>query len=353
MRKHARAVLGPITLERRLLRAAGLLLSVHLLGVVGYIVIEGWSLLDALYMTVTSITTVGFQETRPLSDGGRIFTIFLILFGVGTAFYILTSLVAIVLEGELGLLLGVRTMKRKIEALRDHYILYGFGRVGEEIARELKERRVPFVIVDSNPEALERCRRHDYLLVEGDASSDAILLKAVIERARCLLAASDSDSGNTYVVLSAKALNPRIFVIARVGQSVSEERVRRAGADRVISPYRISGRRMALSALQPLVVDFIDTLATGRHGEQVLAELEATEESGLIGMTIEDCFRACPGATLLALQEPTGSIQVGPRGTTTLAPGDRLIVLGTEEELEALGPRPTAAAAQESVQKGI
>jgi len=315
--------------------------------------IEGFSFLDAAYQTITAVTTAGFGEINPLGDAGRVFTIGIIILGIVVILYILTAVMQLAVEGELETLLGVRRMKRKIEALRDHYILCGFGRVGEEIARELKERRVPFVIVDSNPEALERCRRHDYLLVEGDASSDAILLKAVIERARCLLAASDSDSGNTYVVLSAKALNPRIFVIARVGQSVSEERVRRAGADRVISPYRISGRRMALSALQPLVVDFIDTLVTGRHGEQVLAELEATEESGLIGMTIEDCFRACPGATLLALQEPTGSIQVGPRGTTTLAPGDRLIVLGTEEELEALGPRPTAAAAQESVQKGI
>jgi voltage-gated potassium channel len=344
-------MLGPIGLERRLLWAAALLLSVHLFGVVGYMVIEGWSLLDALYMTVTTITTVGFTETRPLSDGGRIFTMFLILFGVGAAFYILTSLVALVLEGELGLFLGVRTMKRQIEALRDHYILCGFGRVGEEIAREFTERRIPFVIVDDNPDALERCRRHDYLLIEGDASSDAILLEAGIDRARCLLAASDSDSGNTYITLAAKAFNPHIFVVARVGKPVSEERVRRAGADRVISPYSIGGRRMALSALQPLVVDFIDTLATGRHGEQVLAEVEATEESGLPGMTIEDCFRACPGATLLALHKPTGSIQVGPRGTATLAPGDRLIVLATEEELEALGPRPETAEPEASTKE--
>jgi voltage-gated potassium channel len=344
-------MLGPIALERRLLRAAALLLSVHLFGVVGYIVIEGWSLLDALYMTVISITTVGFTETHPLSDGGRIFTIFLILSGVGAAFYILTSLVALVLEGELRLFLGVRTMKRQIDALRDHYILCGFGRVGEEIAREFEARRIPFVIVESLPESLERCRRHDYPVVEGDATSDAVLLEAGIERARCLLAASDSDSGNTYIVLSAKALNPRVFVVARVGQLVSEERVRRAGADRVISPYSIGGRRMALSALQPLVVDFIDTLVTGRHGEQVLAEVEATEESGLPGMTIEGCFRACPDATLLALQKPTGSIHVGPRGTTTLAPGDRLIVLGTEEELKALGPRPQAAEPEASTEE--
>jgi voltage-gated potassium channel len=331
--------------ERRLVVAALLLSALLVLGVAGYMLIEGWSFLDALFMTVTTITTVGFREVQPLGDGGRIFTIFLILFGVGVAFYILTSLVATVVEGDLGLALGVRRMKGKIEALRDHHILCGFGRVGEEIAREFTARKVPFVIVESNAESLERARKKDYhLIVEGDAATDAALLEAGIRHARCLLAASDSDAGNTYIVLTAKALNPRLFVVARAGQPVSEERVRRAGADRVISPYSIGGRRMALSALQPLVMDFIDTLAAGRHGEQILAELEVTEESGLAGQTIEGCFQNCPGATVLALQKATGPIQVGPRATTVLEAGDRLMVLGDEEDLEAL--RPTAAPEQ-------
>jgi voltage-gated potassium channel len=325
--------------ERRLLVAALLLPALLVLGVAGYMLIEGWSFLDALYMTVTSVTTVGFREVKPLSDGGRIFTIFLILFGVGVAFYILTTLVATVVEGDLGLALGVRRMKGRIDALRDHYILCGFGRVGEEIAREFTARKVPFVIVESNPESLERARKKDYhLIVEGDAATDAALLEAGIRHARCLLAASDSDAGNTYIVLTAKALNPRLFVVARAGQPVSEERVRRAGADRVISPYSIGGRRMALSSLQPLVVDFIDSLAAGRHGEQILAELEVTEESGLAGRTIEGCFQSCPGATVLALQKATGPIQVGPRASTVLEAGDRLMVLGDEEDLAALRP---------------
>jgi len=327
-----------------MLISAFLLAGLLTLGIVGYMLIEGWSLLDALYMTVTTITTVGFREVKPLSDEGRIFTVFLILFGVGVAFYILTSLVALVVEGDLGLALGLRRMKGKIEALRDHYVLCGFGRVGEEIARDLIARGVPFVIVDSNPEAIDRARKQEYLLVEGDASSDATLLEAGIQRARCLLAASDSDSGNTYIVLTAKALNPRLFVVARAGQPASVTPILRAGADRVISPYSIGGRRMALSALQPLVLDFIDTLAAGRHGEQILAELEASEESGLAGMTIERCFQACPGATVLALQKASGAVQVGPRGGTILETGDRLMVLAREEELEALHPAPTPSA---------
>ncbi len=332
-------ILPPITPERRLLTAVLLLVGLLVLGVVGYMIIEGWSLLDAFYMTVTTVTTVGFREVKPLSDEGRIFTTLLILVGVGIAFYILTNLVALVVEGDLGLALGLRRMKGKIEALRDHHILCGFGRVGEEIAREFTERGIPFVIIDSNPEAIERARKQDYLLIEGDASSDTLLLEAGIQRARCLLAASDSDSGNTYAILTAKALNPRIFTIARVGQRVSMTRMLRAGADRVISPYSIGGRRMALSALQPLLLDFIDTLATGHHGEQILAELEVSEESGLAGHTIEQCFRTCPSATILALQKPNGAVQVGPRGATTLDLGDRLMVLGNEADLETIrGP---------------
>ena len=333
-----------MTPMRRLAVGALLFFGLYAFGVLGYMAIEGWSFIDSLFMTAITVTTVGFEEVHPLDTGGKIFTIFVAFFGIGWAFYILLGLVDMILGGQLGLALGLRRMKGKIEALRDHYILCGFGRVGEGIARNFAGRRVPFVIVDSDPGAIERARKHDYLLVEGDATSDAVLIEAGIQRARCLLAASDSDSGNTYIVLTAKALNPRLFVVARAGQAASATPMLRAGADRVISPYRIGGRRMALSALQPLVVDFIDTLATGRHGEQILAELEASEESGLAGMTIEGCFQTCPGATVLALQKASGAIQVGPRGNAVLEPGDRLIVLGDEADLECMSPTPSPSA---------
>jgi voltage-gated potassium channel len=319
-------------------------LALWLVGIVGYVAIEGFSLLDAVYQTITAVTTAGFGEINPLDTGGRIFTIVIIILGIIVILYVLTAVMQIAVEGELENLLGARRMKGKIETLRDHYILCGFGRVGEEIAREFTDRKIPFVIVESNPEALERARKKRHLIIEGDAATDATLLEAGIKHARGLLAASDSDAGNTYIVLTAKALNPRLFVIARAGQPVSEERVRRAGADRVISPYSIGGRRMALTALQPLMLDFIDTLAAGRHGEQILAEIEVTEESGLAGLTIEGCFISCPGATVLALQRPTGPIQVGPRPTTVLEVGDRVMVLGDEVDLQAL--RPTATPKQ-------
>jgi voltage-gated potassium channel len=305
-------------------------------------IIEGWSLLDALYMTVTTVTTVGFREVQPLGTGGRIFTIFLILLGVGVALYLLVSLVSLVLEGELGLALGVRRMRAKIQALRNHYILCGFGRVGEEIGREFRDRGIPFVVVESNPEAVGRARERGFLFIDGDASSDTVLLEAGIQHARCLLAASDSDAGNTYITLTAKAVNPDILVVARAGQPANQRKLRRAGADRVISPYLIGGRRMALSALQPLVVEFIDTLVQGgAPGEHIIAELEASEESGLAGRTLQDALEGCASVTVLAIQKPTGEIMVGPRGAAVLELGDRLIILGEEGDLEALSrPRP-------------
>jgi voltage-gated potassium channel len=342
----------PLTPWQRLALGGTAALVLWVVGIIGYVTIEGFSFLDAAYQTITAVTTAGFGEINPLGDAGRIFTIVIIVVGIVVILYILTAVMQLAVEGELESLLGVRRMKGKIEALRDHYILCGFGRVGEEIAREFKARGVPFVIVDSNLEAIERARKQDYLLVEGDASSDATLTEAGIQRARCLLAASDSDSGNTYTVLTAKALNPRVFTVARVGQAASMTRMLRAGANRVISPYGIGGRRMALSALQPLVVDFIDTLATGRHGEQILAELEVTEESNLAGHTIEECFRTCTSATILGLQKPTGAIHVGPRGTTILELSDRLMVLGDEAELEAIsGPGPPPEQVEEATPK--
>jgi len=170
-------------------------------------------------------------------------------------------------------------------------------------------------------------------------------LAAGIQRARGLLAASDSDAGNTFIALTAKAINPHLVVIARAGYPESEPRMLRAGADRVVSPYGLAGRRMALTALQPLVLDFFDTLAT-RRGEQILAELEISTASGLAGQTIHDILHACPSAVVLGLQKATGAIQVGPRADTTLEEGDRLIVLGEEKELEAIRPADAGRARQ-------
>jgi voltage-gated potassium channel len=321
---------------RRLLLGGAMLGAVLVVGVAGYMIVEGWSFLDALFMTVTSITTVGYREVQPLDDGGRIFTIFVILFGVGTVFYLLTAAVAAVVEGELGAALGVRRMQQRIEGQRDHYILCGYGRVGEEITRDLVEHGVAFVIVESNPEALSRAQRSGHLYIEGDATQDDILQRAGIERARALLAASDSDAGNTFIVLTAKALNPNLFVVARAGHPQSEPRLERAGADRVISPYSIGGRRMALSALQPAMVDFMDLLSSRQEGDHLLAEILVTEDSPLHGKNVHDALHDCRRTTLLAIQRPNGEVVVGPDAEYRLQAGDRLMVVSNASEVEVL-----------------
>jgi voltage-gated potassium channel len=347
-RPSRRGAFDPVAPWRRIVFGSLALFALLAFGVSGYMVIEDWSFLDALYMTVTTVTTVGFREVEPLSDGGRVYTIFVILFGVGVALYILTALVQTVIEGELGEAFGVRRMKARIEALNDHYILCGFGRVGEEIAREFAERRVPFVIVETNPEAIERAQRYDYLLIEGDATQDAVLEEAGVARARVLVAASDSDSGNTYITLTAKALRPDMYVVARVGQPASESRARRAGADRVISPYSLAGRRMALSALQPLAIDFIDLIGPGLRGEQLLAELVVSDESIIAGRPVQEAFTAAPSTTLLAIQHTDGRLLVNPPGAYTLSAGDRLMLITTEPDMEELGRTRGAHAAAQS-----
>ncbi len=327
-----------LTPWRRLAIGAVAALLLTCVGVAGYIIIEGLSFFDAVYQTVTTITTAGFGEVKPLSTGGRVFTLVLIVVGIVIILYVLTGVMQIAVEGELENILGARRMKGKIERLKDHYILCGFGRVGEEIALEFASRHLPFVVVESNSEAIERAQDRGYLLLKGDATSDVILKQAGIERARVLLAASDSDAGNTFIVLTAKALNPRLFVVSRAAHPESEPRMLRAGADRVFSPYTIAGRQMALTALHPMVVEFIDTLATRAEGAPVLAEIEISDLSGLAGRTIHELLHTCRSVVVLGIQNPAGELRVGPDADTVLRVGDRVIVMGQESELEAIRP---------------
>ena len=336
MVRHLRATLGH--LPQNVIRAALLLVFVVVTGTVGYMVLEGWSFLDALYMTVIVLTTIGFREVRPLDDSGRVFTMVLAVLGVGGLLYALLAMFQFLIEGEFGTILGLQRMKGQIEQLKDHYILCGFGRVGEEVAREFRDREIQFVVVENTSEAIERAERRGYLVLVGDATSDEILRQAGVDRARCLLAASDSDSGNTFITLSAKALNPELFVVARAAHPESQPRMLRAGADRVFSPYVTAGRQMAVSALQPVVVEFIDALASGQAGAPVLAEIEVTADSGLSGQTVEEIVRGSKTVQVLGLQKRSGEVLVGPAATTLVSLGDRVILMGKEPELEGLHP---------------
>ena len=320
---------------RRLQWGVSVLVIIVAIGAIGYEVIEGWSFIDSLYMTVTTITTVGYMEVHPLSSAGRIFSIFLIVGGVGGALYILTTLMGYILEGQFGITLGRRRMKTKIAKLKKHFILCGYGRVGQEIALTFSEEGVPFVIISNDEEHVAKAEKEGYLAIFGDATSDDTLKEAGIKQARGLVAAVGSDTDNTFITLSAREARPDLFIEARSSSLESEGKLRRAGADRVITPHTIGGRRMAMLALRPAVVDFIDTVTYGPGRELQLENVDVAGGSSLIGKTMEQA-RSQVDITVLAMRKKSGELIANPPGEEIIEDGDRLIVIGTKQRLSAL-----------------
>ena len=329
----------PAVVPPRLRIALGLFGMVILAGTAGYLLLTDMSVVDALYQTVTTLSTVGFRELAPFDTKTKLFTVVLILVGVGTALYTLTLVMQQVLEGDLRSRYHHRRMTMHIAELSKHYILCGFGRVGQEIARELNERGVDFVVIEQTPEQFERAVAFGYLVINGDASDDRVLNRANIQTARCLLAASDSDAGNTYITLTAKSMNPGCHVVARCGLPHNEEKLRLAGADRVLSLYSMGGRRMVLAALQPLASDFMDTLASGRHGDLILAEFEVTPQNHLGDQPVGEILAGCSSATLLGIRHAEGRLEVGPKNDVVLNNGDIIIVMAEEGDISALSSR--------------
>jgi voltage-gated potassium channel len=320
---------------RRLLWSICALVLIIIIGVIGYEVIEGWTFFDALYMTVTTITTVGFMEIHPLSFAGRIFTIFLIIGGVGGALYILTTIMQYILEGQFGITMGRRRMKTKIAKLKRHFILCGYGRVGQEIAQAFSEEGTPFVIIDKDEQRAAKAESDGFFCLHADATSDEVLQEAGIERARGLVSAVGDDTDSTYITLSARGLRPDLFIAARYTSSEAERKLHRAGADRVISPHAIGGRRMAMLALRPAVVDFIDTVTYRPGGELQLENVDVSDRSAIVGLTMEQT-RSRMGVTVLAIRKKSGKLLANPPAEETIEDGDRLIVIGTKQRLSAL-----------------
>ena len=320
---------------RRVLWGVFALVATIAIGVIGYMLIEGWSFLDSLYMTVTTITTVGFREVHPLSTGGRIFSIFLIIGGVGGALYALTGIIEYIVEGNIGTTWGRRRMKNRIAQLKGHFILCGFGRVGEQIANIFKEEDVPFVVIDNRPECIGRVEQAGYLYLQGDATSDEVLKEAGIEHARGLVAALGTDVDNTYITLSARGLYPSLFITARASDAEAGTKLKRAGADRIVSPNSIGARRMAMLALRPAVVDFIDTITRRRGPELQLENVTISNSSSLDSQTVDE-VRRCSQATVLAINRKSGRLLANPSGEEKISAGDSLIIMGTSEQLTSL-----------------
>jgi voltage-gated potassium channel len=312
-------------------------------GTAGYALIEGWSLWDALYMTVTTVATVGFREVHPLSWPGQAFTLLLIVCGVGTAFYTATLLAAHIVEGGLHQRFIDRRQKRMLENLRDHFILCGYGRIGSLIAEELSQQDVPFVVVEKDPERVSRLVERGWVAVAADASHDEVLVRVGIHRARGLIAAVGTDAENVYAVLTARVTRPDLFIIARVEADDAEHKLRRAGADRVISPYHIGASHMAQTALRPAVVDFVQLATSSGHLDLSMEQVRIQDGSGLVGQTILDAgIRQRFGVIVVAIRRSDGTMDFNPAPDATIRAGDEMVVLGRPQSVKALGEQVAA-----------
>jgi voltage-gated potassium channel len=322
----------------RIFAGAAILLFILAFGTSGYMLIENSNFTDSLFMTVISITTVGFREVFPLSTASKYFTVFLVFGGVGFFLYIVSMITEAMVEGGLQTFLGRRNMEKKLAGIKNHYIVCGFGRIGKVICKILHENNRDFVIIENNPTEIETIEELGYLVLNGDATSDTVLQKAHISEAKSLVAVTSSDADNVYIILSAKGLNPDIFILARSsGKPGAETKLLRAGANKVISPYDIGARRMAQSIVRPTVIDFIDLAV--HHGELGLRleELLVSKKAALVNKTLMDSgIRQEYDLIVVAIKRDKGEMLFNPTPNTEILAGDILVVLGEHSNIYGL-----------------
>ena len=320
--------------KKKLFIVSSLLLFVVILGTVGFKLIEGWGLLESLYATVTTISTVGYGDFAPASAQGRLFTIFLIVIGVGAMLYGASLFAEMMVDNRLKIILGRSSMESRIERMKDHYIICGFGRMGNLICREMAKEKIPFVIIEKNPEVLQRIENERYVYFKGNATDDTSLLQSGIKRAKGVVCVLSSDAENLYVILTAKELNPDIYILSRCEEEISEHRLLRAGANRVISPYTMGGMRMAMAILKPAMMDFIE-ITTGRQSLDLrMEELAVTDGSAIVGKSLESSeIRKTYKLIIVAIKKDSGKMIFNPEAGYMIEKGDRLIALGEDDDV--------------------
>lgn len=313
-----------------------LLLGILAAGVIGYHLIEGWPLLDSFYMTVITISTVGFGEVHPLSDTGKIFSIFLIVTGVGVAFYAFTTSIQYYLGNHFQNIWGRRKMREQIARLTGHFVLCGYGSVGNSVVETCRREEIPFVVIDKDEKAIERACSRGCLCIEGDATDYNTLKKAGISKAKGAIVATGEDATNVFIIVTVRKLAPELFIISRASSEDSVSKLEAVGANRVINPYHSAGQRMARLALYPLVTDFIETVLEGYGEDLALEDMEIEKESSLVGKSIEDAQRESNGASILAIRKRGSETIPKPSDNTRIETGDRIVILGTREQLRLL-----------------
>jgi voltage-gated potassium channel len=331
-------------LLRRVLLCAGVLLFIIAFGTAGFQLIDRYPPFDAFYMTLITITTVGYAEIHPLSKAGRIFNSFLILFGVSGMFFSVGALTQTIIELELGDPLGQRRIKRMIDKMQNHFLICGYGRVGRSAAAELKRAGVPFLVIDRSEERVDRAINANMAAVLADATRDETLRAVGVTRARGLIAALASDADNLYVILSAKTLNPSLTVVTRAAEEESEKKLQRAGADTVFAPYNIVGHRLAHALLRPHVAQFLDFATKNMGLDVAIEQVRVSPQSEFVNKTLRDMqIRRDLGVIVLAIRKSDGQMVFNPPAEMEICADDYLIAMGEQPNLQNLEELLTSA----------
>lgn len=314
-----------------------MLIGIIALGTCGYYFVEHMPLFEAFYMTIITLSTVGFAEVIPLSQTGRAVTIIIIILGISVGAYTIGVLVRALVEGELVKIFGRRKVQKQVSGLKNHFIICGFGRIGRIVCSELAADYFDFVVIEQDPSVIEHIEALKYLYLEMDATTEEALLQAGITNAKGIVTAVNSDANNVFITMTAKSLRPDIFVLARASEEKNEGKLFRAGATRVVSPYLIGGRRIAQMLKKPTVVDFIDIAMMGSHLGLMMEEAKIGDNSSLIGKNLIDSqLRKDYGAIIVAIKKLCGDMVFNPMPSETLEAGDVIVIIGKKEDLKRM-----------------
>ena len=299
--------------------------------------IEGWNLLDALYMTIITVSTVGYSEVHQISKAGRLFTILLVFFGVGFTLYIAAAVVQFMVEGRIRIILGRRRLEKKISRMKNHYIVCGYGRIGRVLCRNLKRKPLDLVVVEKNPELISVMDADGVLYISGDAANEENLIRAGIKRSKGLVAVLASDADNVFLVLTARQLDPDLLIIARASQEESKSKLRAAGANTVESPYDMGAASMAHRIIRPTVTSFLDLALAYKHKDIRMEEIPVSASSDLVNVMLKDTgIRQKYNLIIIAIKKPDKSMLFNPSFEATIEMGDTVIAVGEETNLQKL-----------------